>query len=86
MLHEIVDRHYQKFIAQYEQKYRETYGDYRFERIERVIGQFRKCGDYTKGMARIRCTNPECGFDYFRPFSCKSFYLGPGCMGEQRTK
>ena len=84
MLHEIVNRHYQEFVAQYEQKYRETYGDYRFERIERVIGQFRECGDYTKGMARIRCTNPECGHDYFRPFSCKSFYLCPSCH-QKRT-
>ena len=30
MLHEVVDRHYQEFVSQYEQKYRETYGDYRF--------------------------------------------------------
>ena len=84
MLHEIVDRHYQEFIAQCEQKYRETYGDYRFDRIERVIGQFRECGDFTKGIARIRCTNPECGHDYFRPFSCKSFYLCPSCH-QKRT-
>lgn len=40
-----------------------------------------------------RCTNPECGLvgafgtcspmhpghDYFRPFSCKGFYLCPSC-------
>ena len=23
-----------------------------------------------RGVARIRCTNPECGHDHFRPFSC----------------
>jgi hypothetical protein len=30
-------------------------------------------------VARIRCTNPEYGHDYFRPFSCKGFYLCPSC-------
>ncbi len=60
ILHEIVGRHYQEFVGEYEEKYRETYGDWRFELIDRVIGQFCECGDYTKGIARIRCTNPEC--------------------------
>ena len=84
VLHEIVVRHYQDFVRGYEEKYRETYGDFRFERIDRVIEQFRECGDYTKGIARIRCTNPECGNDFFRPFSCKSFYLCPSCH-QKRT-
>jgi hypothetical protein len=84
ILHEIIDRHHHDFVSVHEQKYRETYGDYRFERINRVIGQFRECGDYTKGIARIRCTNPECGYDYFRAFSCKSFYLCPSCH-QKRT-
>jgi hypothetical protein len=37
------------------------------------------CGDYRQGIARIRCSNPDCGHDYFRPFSCKGFYLCPSC-------
>ena len=36
---------------------------------------FFACGDYMQGAAQIRCTNPDCGHDYFRPFSCKGFYL-----------
>ena len=36
------------------------------------------------GVARIRCTNSECGHDYFRPFSCKGFYLCPSCS-QKRT-
>jgi hypothetical protein len=35
-------------------------------------------------VARIRCTNPACGHDYFRPFSCKGFYLCPSCS-QKRT-
>jgi len=43
------------------------------------------CGcltDWENGIARIRCAH--CGFDYFRPFSCKSFFLCPSC-GQKRT-
>ena len=33
-----------------------------------AANRFCSCGDYLQGVARIRCTNPECGNDYFRPF------------------
>ncbi|MBA7532695.1 hypothetical protein ES705_24925 [subsurface metagenome] len=41
-------------------------------------------------MARIKCTNPHCGHEYFRPFvtslkyACKAFYLCPSCS-QKRT-
>ena len=54
IFHEIVGRHCQDFVAEYEQKYRETYGDYRFERIGRIVRQFCECGDYNKSIARGR--------------------------------
>jgi transposase-like protein len=40
------------------------------------------CSDWENGIARIRC--PDCGYDYFRPFSCKSFFLCPSC-GQKHT-
>jgi len=30
------------------------------------------------------CTNPDCKYEYFRPFSCKSFYFCPSCS-QKRT-
>ena len=30
-------------------------------------------------VARIKCTNPRCKAEYFRPFSCKVFHLCPSC-------
>jgi hypothetical protein len=43
-----------------------------------VSEHFLTCGDYRQGIARIRCSNPDCGHDYyFRPFFCKWFYLCP---------
>jgi len=78
-LHTIFERHFGDFCARYEEKYAATYGRYRLERIEQIGERFCTCGDYLQGVARIRCTNPECGHDYFRPFSCKGFYLCPSC-------
>ena len=78
-LHTIFERHFADFCVQYDVKYAATYGMYRLERIRRIGERFSVCGDYLQGVARIRCTNPECGYDYFRPFSCKGFYLCPSC-------
>jgi hypothetical protein len=78
-LHTIFERHFAYFCEQYDEKYAATYGMYRLERIQRIGERFSTCGDYLQGVARIRCTNPECGHDYFRPFSCKGFYLCPSC-------
>ena len=78
-LHTIFERHFGDFCAQYDEKYAATYGRYRLERIQQIGQRFCTCGDYLQGVARIRCTNPECGHDYFRPFSCKGFYLCPSC-------
>jgi hypothetical protein len=78
-LHTIFECHFADFCEQYDEKYAATYGRYRLERIQQMGERFCTCGDYLQGVARIRCTNPECGHDYFRPFSCKGFYLCPSC-------
>ena len=49
-----------------------------------MVEHFLECGDYTKGVARIQCTNPACKEEYFRPFSCKTFYFCPSCS-QKRT-
>jgi hypothetical protein len=53
--------------------------NFRIERISRVGTRFLSCGDYRQGVARIRCSNPECRHEYFRPFSCRGFHLCPSC-------
>ena len=83
-LQEVFDRHFDEFCDQYEERYAKKYGRFRSERIEQVGRRFCTCGDYLQGVARIRCTNPDCGHDYFRPFSCKGFYLCPSCS-QKRT-
>jgi hypothetical protein len=79
VLHTIFERHFVDFCDHYDEKFAATYGMFRLERIQKLGKRFSTCVDYLQGIARIRCTNPECGHDYFRPFSCKGFYLCPSC-------
>ena len=76
---EIMKNHFQEFENCYEEKYADKYGKFSIIRIKEAVLEFLDCGDYSKGIARIRCTNPECGYDYFRPFSCKAWYLCSSC-------
>ena len=77
-------KHFQSIAEQYESIYAVIYGRFRIERITEVVGKFILCGDYSQGVARIQCTNPECKYEYFRLFSCKSFYFCPSCS-QKRT-
>ena len=83
-LHTIFEKHFEDFCNQYEERYAKKYGRFRLERIQEVGERFCTCGDYLQGIARIKCTNPNCDHDYFRPFSCKGFYLCPSCS-QKRT-
>ncbi|HKK47827.1 MAG TPA: hypothetical protein VJ932_01940 [Alkalispirochaeta sp.] len=60
-LHTIFKRHFADYCEQYDEKYAATCGRYRRERIQQIGKWFCICGDYLQGVARIRCTNPECG-------------------------
>ena len=75
----ILKNHFSDFEKHYDDHYADKYGKYRIIRIKQAVEKFIECGDYSKGIARIKCTNPNCGQEYFRPFSCKSWYLCPSC-------
>jgi len=75
----IFKEQFKEFTENYDEKYTQTYGRFRTERIAEVVENFISCGDYTQGIARIQCTNPDCKEEFFRPFSCKGFYLCPSC-------
>ena len=79
VIYHIFHDHFYNFIDHYEDKYAQKYGAYRLDRITEVVNKFLECGDYTQALARIVCTNPDCDYEYFRPFSCKSFGFCPSC-------
>ena len=70
--------HFPELTARFEE-FAKRLGRFRLERISKAVEGFLGCGDYTRGLARIACTNPECTAEYFRPFSCKVFHLCPAC-------
>ena len=85
VIQKIMADHFSGFEECYDELYAKEYGKYRIIRIKQAVEKFIECGDYSKGIARIKCTNPECGYEYFRPFvaslkeACKSWYLCPSC-------
>jgi len=79
VIQKILQDHFGAFEESYDDKYSERYGKYRIIHIKETVERFVECGDYSKGIARIKCTNTHCGHEYFRPFSCKSWYLCPSC-------
>lgn len=84
VLQQILKDHFYDFANQYDVKYAGTYGNYRIDRITGVVEEFLKCGDYSEGIARVKCINKNCGHDFFVPLSCLSFYLCPSCH-QKRT-
>ncbi len=79
VIQEILEDHFHHFEEVYEEKYAEKYGSEHIIRIKEVVKRFLDCGDYSKGIARIQCNNGDCRYEYFRPFSCKTFHLCPAC-------
>jgi hypothetical protein len=76
--------HFPELVARYESEFATQLGKFRLERISKAVERFLACGDYRRGIARIKCTNPDCGLEYFRPFSCSVFHLCPSCS-QKRT-
>ena len=70
------------FASLYDEKYAGEYGKFRLPLIQRTAESFNLCGDWKQGIARVRC--PECEYDLFVSFSCKSFHLCPSCS-QKRT-
>jgi hypothetical protein len=96
-LQQVFRDHFARFAADYVSRYAKDLGNFRIERISRVATRLLTCGDYPlsgsgvyshcescQGVARIRCVNPECRHVYFRPFSCKGFFLCPS-FSQKRT-
>jgi len=79
VIQKIFQDHFLDFEQQYDDHYAKHYGKYRIIRIKEAVEKFLECGDYSKGVTRIKCINPDCKYEYFRPFSCKRWYLCPSC-------
>lgn len=79
VLKNILQKHFQSFSKKYTEKYDTEYRNLRLERIWFFKDGFLSCGDYTKEIERIQCTNPDCKHEIFLPFYCNRFYFCPSC-------
>jgi hypothetical protein len=82
ILQRLFRERFSAFAGLYDEKYAGEYGKFRLPLIERAAAAFYLCGDRKQGLARVRC--PDCAYDFFVPFSCKSFFLCPSCS-QKRT-
>ena len=82
VIQRLFQNRFARFEAVFEEQYAGTYGKHRLPVIQRAAEAFRLCGDWNEGVARILCK--DCGYDFFVPFSCKSFFLCPSCS-QKRT-
>ena len=53
--------HFAKLVARYKDEFAKRLGKFRLERITKAVERFLACGDYRRGVARIKCTNPQGG-------------------------
>jgi len=54
ILRRIFHDHFPAFVQSYDSLYAKDFGKFRLERISHVVDKFESCGDYKKGIARIR--------------------------------
>jgi hypothetical protein len=71
--------HLPELLARYDHEFAVRLGQHPQKRIAKAMERFLVCGDYSRGIPRIKCTNPESKNEPFRPFSCKVFHLCPSC-------
>jgi hypothetical protein len=76
--------YFSELLVRYDSEFARQLGKFRLQRISKAVELFLACGDYRRGIARIKCTNRDCGLEYFRPFSCSVFHLCPSCS-QKRT-
>lgn len=75
----ILNENFTDFENSYDEKYANEYGLFRLDRINETVSKFAECGDWHNGIARVKCTNADCKYEMFLPFSCKQWYLCPSC-------
>jgi Zn finger protein HypA/HybF involved in hydrogenase expression len=75
-LWQCLSRHFEQFLAGYEERFQPRYGFLR-PIIPEVVNKFLDCGDLERGFARIRCD--DCKQEYLLAFSCKGRWFCPSC-------
>lgn len=76
----MLDRHYEGFEKNYEERFEQSYGFFR-QVVRDVVRDYLKCGDLRQGFARVRC--PDCHHEYLLAFSCRGRWFCPSCHSKK---
>jgi ribosomal protein S27E len=76
ILYRVLFHHFERFVADYEERFEQTYGYFR-PIVKEVVERYLDCGNPRCGFARIRC--PDCRTEHLLTFSCKTRGFCPSC-------
>jgi len=80
VLYRVLFHHFERFVAEYEERFEKAYGYYR-PIIKDVVERYLDCGNPRCGFARIRC--PRCRAEHLLMFSCKTRGFCPSCHSKR---
>ena len=80
VLYRVLFHHFERFLAEYEERFEREYGFLR-PIIKEVVERYLDCGNPRCGFARIRC--PDCGEERLLYFSCHSRGFCPSCHAKR---
>jgi hypothetical protein len=80
VLYRVIFHHFDRFLAEYEDRFEQEYGFFR-PIVKEVVERYFDCGNPCCGFARIRC--PDCRTEHLLTFSCKTRGFCPSCHAKR---
>jgi len=80
VLYRVLSHHFDRFLAEYEDRFEREYGFFR-PIVKEVVERYLDCGNPRCGFARIRY--PDCGEERFVMFSCRTRGFCPSCHAKR---
>jgi len=80
VLYRVLFHHFDRFLAEYEDRFEREYGFFR-PIVKEVVEKYLDCGNPKCGFARIRC--PDCAEERLVMFSCRTRGFCPSCHAKR---
>jgi hypothetical protein len=80
VLYRVLFYHFERFVAEYEERFEREYGFFR-PVVKEVVEKYLDCGNPRCGFARIRCR--RCRTEHLLTFSCKTRRFCPSCHAKR---
>ena len=80
ILYRVLFHYFDRFLAEYENRFEKEYGFFR-PIVKEVVDRYLDCGNPRCGFARIRC--PDCHAEHLLMFSCRTRGFCPSCHAKR---